>query len=178
MSRWKVVPDINCYFITTTIVEWKNVFTTIPCFDIMIDSLKYCIAHKSLHLHGFVIMLNHAHYIVSTDRDKNLSEVMRDFGTHTSRCLTEFLEHEKRIDLLKVFKKAAEADRRGNRYKVWQEGFHPITIESDHFFTEKLNYIHENPVRKGFVDRPSQWRYSSARNYELDDESAIAVEKL
>jgi len=102
----------------------------------------------------------------------------RDFGTHTSRCLTEFFERERRLDFLKVFQEAATEDGRGSKYKVWQEGFHPITIESDHFFFEKLNYIHENPVRKGFVDQPSHWRYSSARNYDRDDDSILAIEKL
>ena len=103
---------------------------------------------------------------------------MRDFGTYASRRLTQFLESEKKFAILKLFEEAATADKRGNKYKVWQEGFHPITVESDHFFLEKLNYIHENPVRKGFVDQPIQWRYSSARNYELDDDSIIVVEKL
>ena len=178
MSRWKVVPDMKCYFVTTTVVDWQYIFTSIPCFDIIIDSLKYCIKNKFLHVHGYVIMLNHAHYILSTDDGQILSDVMRDFGTHTSRRLTEFLEQEKRFDLLKVSRRAAEDDGSGNLYRVWQEGFHPITIESDQFFLEKLQYLHENPVRKGYVDRPEQWRYSSARNYVLDDDSIIAVEKL
>jgi hypothetical protein len=73
---------------------------------------------------------------------------------------------------------AAEADGKGNRYKVWQEGFHPIAIESERFFLEKLQYLHENPVRKGYVDRLEQWRYSSARNYILDDDSVLMVDRL
>jgi len=178
MSRWKVVPDVKYYFVTTTVIHWQYVFTEIPCFDIIIESLKYCIKNKALHLHGYVIMLNHAHYLLSTDDEKNLSDIMRDFGTHTSRLLTEFLEQKKRFDVLEVFREAAEADGRGSRYKVWQEGIHPIAIESERFFLEKLQYLHENPVRKGYVDRPEQWRYSSARNYILDDDSVIAIEKL
>jgi len=30
---------------------------------------------------------------------------------------------------------------------------------------EKIRYIHENPVKRGYVDQPEHWRYSSARNY-------------
>jgi hypothetical protein len=67
---------------------------------------------------------------------------------------------------------------RGNKYKVWQEGFHPIGIDTAKFFQEKLEYLHNNPVRKGFVEEPEQWRYSSARNYLLDDHSIITVECL
>jgi putative transposase len=178
MSRWKVVPDINCYFVTTTVVEWQYIFTSTPYFDIIIDSLRYCIKNKSLHLHAYVIMLNHAHYIVSTGSGKNLSDIMRDFGSHTSRRLTDLLREENRFDIVNVFQRNARADKRGNLYKVWQASFHPITIETDHFFLEKLTYIHENPVRKGYVDQPEQWRYSSARNYVLDDDSIIGVEKL
>lgn len=29
----------------------------------------------------------------------------------------------------------------------------------------KVDYIHNNPVKKGFVDKPAHWRYSSARDY-------------
>jgi REP element-mobilizing transposase RayT len=103
---------------------------------------------------------------------------MRDFGTYTSRHLTDLLGQAGRFDILESFQSAAKADGRGNEYKVWQDGFHPIAIESEHFFVQKLNYLHENPVRKGYVDRPEQWHYSSARNYILDDDSVIVVERL
>jgi putative transposase len=180
VSRWKVVPDVNCYFVTTTIVGWQP-----EAQECHRPVGRYYWQNRSpkgseLSFATFIRLrlLNHAHYIVSTDYGKNLSDVMRDYGTYTSRHLTKFLESTKRVGILKVFADAAAEDKRGNQYKVWQEGFHPITIENDHFFLEKLNYIHENPVRKGFVDLPSQWRYSSARNYDLDDNSIIAVDKL
>lgn len=78
--------------------------------------------------------------------------------------------------MLAVFRAAAAEEGRGNKYKVWQEGFHPIAIDSEEFFHQKLNYLHDNPVRKGFVERPEHWMYSSARNYLLGDHSIISVE--
>lgn len=80
--------------------------------------------------------------------------------------------------MLALFRAAAIQEGRGNNHKVWQEGFHPIAIETGKFFQEKLNYLHENPVRKGFVERPEYWRYSSARNYLMDDHSIIQVDVL
>jgi putative transposase len=50
-------------------------------------------------------------------------------------------------------------------YQVWQEGFHPQMIQSADMLTQKLEYIHHHPVRRGYVDEPWHWRYSSARNY-------------
>jgi REP element-mobilizing transposase RayT len=161
MSRWKIIQGVNLYFITTTIVEWRSVFVTIPLFETIIESLKYCCTNKGLHLHAYVIMPNHAHYIVLTNPPEKLSDVMRDFNRFTSQRITDVLDED-----------------RGNRYKVWQEGFHPIAIDTGDFFQQKLDYLHENPVRKGFVERSEYWRYSSARNYLFDDHSVIPVECL
>jgi putative transposase len=178
MSRWKITPDVNLYFITTTIVEWQSVFVTIPLFETIIESLKFCHTNKGLRLHGYVIMPNHVHYIMSTNPLERLSDIMRDFNRFTSQRITEVLKEMHRNELLEIFFQAAKDEGRGNRYKVWQEGFHPIAIDTGDFFQQKLDYLHENPVRKGFVEKPEQWRYSSARNYFLDDHSVITVECL
>ena len=50
-------------------------------------------------------------------------------------------------------------------HKVWLSDNHPIELETGKFILQKMGYIHENPVRAGFVDDPSAWVYSSQRNY-------------
>jgi len=50
-------------------------------------------------------------------------------------------------------------------YQAWEEGSHPQLIETDAVMRQKLDYIHQNPVKRGYVDLPEHWRYSSARNY-------------
>jgi putative transposase len=176
MSRWKIIPGVNLYFITTTVVKWQNVLVSAPILDTMIESLKYCIANKGLHLHGYVLMKNHAHYIVSSEPPKKLSNVMRDYNRFTSYRITELLEETGQNDMLEIFHTAAIKDRRGNQFKVWQDGYHPIAIETNDFFHQKLAYLHDNPVRKGYVEKPDDWTYSSARNYFLDDHSTIWVD--
>ena len=52
-----------------------------------------------------------------------------------------------------------------SRYQLWQEGSHPQQIASEEMMIQKLEYMHNNPVRRGYVDAPEHWRYSSARNY-------------
>ncbi len=178
MSQWKVNPDTNLYFVTTTIVRWLNIFTSEPFFRIIIEDLNYCMSNKGLKLYGYVIMPNHVHYILSTSEGISLSEVMRDFNRHTSRKISEALKTNNNRDNLRLFAQTADFDGRGNIYKIWQEGFHPMAVESDKFFMEKLQYIHDNPVRKGFVEKVEHWKYSSARNYLNDDHSVIEVEFL
>jgi putative transposase len=63
---------------------------------------------------------------------------------------------------LRFLKKRHKADR---DFQLWQEGSHPQQILSDEMMLQKLEYIHMNPVKRGFVDEAEHWRYSSARNY-------------
>ena len=178
MSRWKIISDVNLYFVTTSVVEWQNVFVSLDLFEMMIDGLKYCMEHKGLHLHGYVIMPNHAHYILSTGGPNQLSDIMRDFNRFTSQQIVARLGEIHNEDILSRFREAATIDGRGNSHKVWQDSFHPIAIETESFFREKLKYLHENPVRKGFVELPEHWKFSSARNYISGDDSIINVECL
>ena len=62
-------------------------------------------------------------------------------------------------------------------YQLWQEGFHPQAIANEEMFIQKLEYIHNNPVRRGYVDDPAHWRYSSYRNY-MELPSLLEVELI
>ena len=50
-------------------------------------------------------------------------------------------------------------------HKFWQDDNHAEEIFSEKFFEEKLNYIHNNPVRAGWVNKPEDYNYSIARDY-------------
>jgi hypothetical protein len=63
---------------------------------------------------------------------------------------------------LHFLKARYKADR---SYQLWQEGSHPEQIQNDEMMWQKLEYIHNNPVVRGYVDEPTHWRYSSARTY-------------
>ena len=162
------------YFCTDVIVGWQYVFTSSEFFRAIIDSLRYCQDHKGLLLHGYVIMQNHVHSIVSAV-EKNLSDIIRDYKRFTSRKISELLREQNNRRLLRYFSRAAERTEKGNDYRIWQSGSHPEIVWSHDFFWQKLNYVHDNPVRKGCVDRQEHWVYSSARNYYQDDHSVIKV---
>ena len=50
-------------------------------------------------------------------------------------------------------------------HQLWQEGFHPQAIVSDEMMLQKREYLHRNPVKRGFVSAPEHWRYSSAHEW-------------
>src|SRR5262249_9331110 len=85
--------------------------------------------------------------------------------SYTARHIIERLRQTKSFStlaLLKQFKLAHKTDR---EHQLWQEGSHPQMIADEAMMWQKLEYIHNNPVRRGDVVDPIHWRYSSASNY-------------
>lgn len=177
MRPYAITPDAKLYFCTDTIVGWQYVFASPEFFQAIVESLKYCRKEKGLRIHGYVIMPNHVHSIVSSG-EKNLSEILRDYKRHTSRKISSLLLEVGNRKLAQYFSTAAQLAAKGNEYKIWQSGSHAEAILSEEFFRQKLDYIHQNPVRKGFVARPEDWLHSSARNYYLDDDSVMTIDGI
>ncbi len=167
----KIYEDISLYFATSTIVEWYPVFTKRAYFSVIIDSLEYCRKEKGLRIHAYVIMLNHVHLIVSMDDEiiqkahLNLSDIFRDFKRFTSNKISKLLQEGGKNSVLNIFEKFAIKEGRNNDFKVWQDGFHPKAIYDERFGLQKLAYIHDNPVKKGYVMKPECWIYSSVGFY-------------
>ena len=155
------------YFTTFTIVDWVDIFTRQVYRDIILDSLSYCRKEKGLKIFGYVVMTNHMHSIIRA-KENNLPNVIRDFKRHTSHRILETMDriHESRKDwMFKRFEFAARSNVRCGHYQVWEQSNHAEIILTEPFFRQKLSYIHMNPVRAGWVENPSDWLYSSARNY-------------
>ena len=144
--------NTGCYFVTFTVVHWYYLFDRYERWDIVAKSLQYCIDQKELRLYSFVFMLNHLHLIFSSP---DASGFIRDFKRFTAKVLKKnILETEPHV--LNLF-----LDKDGT-YELWQKTNMPILIESDEFFLQKMHYIHNNPVKKEYVEKPEYWYWSSA----------------
>jgi REP element-mobilizing transposase RayT len=175
-SRFKVTPDTNIYFITTSTHLWVPILFNETLFQIILDSLKYCQANKGLRVHGYVIMINHVHAIISHEAYDQIPNIVRDFKRHTAKEVKNYLSNLGEFSQLfwvKIFH-----SKKPGQHRIWQEGYHPIAVKSQSFFDEKLAYIHYNPVKKGFVENPEDWKYSSARNYLFEDDQLIEIDKI
>ncbi len=146
---------------TFTVLHWIPVFTRPQTVSILLDSLNY-LAGKGMKIYAYVILENHMHLIAQSDR---LDRDTARFKSYTAKKLIHFL-HENKIktilDQLAFYKKAHKSDR---AYQFWQEGVHPEWIQNEEIMRQKIEYMHQNPVERGYVDHPEHWRYSSARNY-------------
>ena len=120
-------------------------------------------------------MPNHVHTVLSTE-NKSLSSILRDYKRFTSNRISDLLRESDNKRLLNYFSTAAKEITRGDEFTIWQRGSRPIGLITKKFFQQKLNYIHLNPVRKGYVLAPEHWKYSSARNYILNDQSILEID--
>jgi REP element-mobilizing transposase RayT len=164
---YQIKNQSTLHYLTFQIVHWADIFTRKAYKDIIIDSLRYCQQNKGLIISAYVIMSNHVHILASSDNE-NLSEIVWDFKRHTSKKIIETIENEmesRREWLLMIFKYAARKHKRNDKYQVWTHENHAEEIYSNKFIEQKVNYIHNNPVRSGIVINPEDYVYSSARNY-------------
>ncbi|MCD4818961.1 MAG: transposase [Candidatus Cloacimonetes bacterium] len=163
-SSYKVIEKDGFYFVSSTIVEWIPIFTHHKYFKIIIDSLNFCRLEKGLKLYFYVIMDNHFHLIV---KHPQLSDIMRSFKGFTADKILEELHKDKskwKLNLFSFYRKKYKS----TNYQVWQEGFHPKLISSDRMLAQKVEYLHNNPVKRGFVNSPEDWKFSSANNRNWD----------
>jgi putative transposase len=174
-SRYKVTAEDRIYFITSTIVEWIPVFTTKSYFDLIIQSLTFCRGHKGLQLFGYVILDNHFHAMVT---GPNLARIITDLKKFTARSIIDQLQWDRKGWLLNQLAYYKKRHKTQSDYQIWQEGYHPELIIFGEMLTQKLDYIHYNPVKRGLVTTPEHWLHSSARNYLLGDSSMIELDSL
>jgi REP element-mobilizing transposase RayT len=169
-TGYKIQDQEALHYLTFQVVNWIDIFTRKVYRDIIIDSLKYCQENKGLELYGYVIMSNHIHVLIRASNN-NLSDIIRDFKTHTSKIIIHEIQEgrESRKEwLLNQFSFAATKHKRNINYQFWTHENHAEIIFSNKFIWQKLEYIHNNPVRNGIVSKPEDYLYSSAKNYADD----------
>jgi putative transposase len=168
-ERYKAPLAFQPYFVTCTIREWADVFTRNVYRDIIVSSLKHCIDKKQLQLHAWAIMSNHVHLIVSAASEKALGGIMRDFKKYTSveicKAIEDNQQESRRKWLLNIFSFNAKLSNKHENYTFWQEGYHPVELSTSEMVEQRLRYLHENPVRAGWVYKAEDYLYSSAAAY-------------
>jgi REP element-mobilizing transposase RayT len=149
------------YYLTFTVRNWYYIFDRHNRFQILADSLKYCQRHKGLKIYAYVFMINHIHIISSSP---DMIGFVRDFKKYTSK--------EIQNNIIATEPNVLNLFRLGNgTYEVWSKTNMPKMIENEGYLIQKINYIHENPVRRQYVKKPEDWVWSSA-----NPDSDIVVE--
>ncbi len=161
-SRYRIFENEYPYFLTGTIVAWLPLFAYPSFAEIILNSWRFLQQERGVRIYAYVILENHLHWIASGEE---LSKQIGRFKSFTARQIIDSMEQSgfhTWLQELQFFKLRHKTDQ---ARQLWQEGSHPEQIQNDEMMLQKLEYTHLNPVRRGYVDAPEHWRYSSARDY-------------
>ncbi len=161
-SRYRITEPQSPHFLTATVNQWIPVFTRPVTIQIIYDSWQYLQQSTNFKLYGYVILENHLHFIAQSD---DLSKHIQSFKAWTARCILDYLQKHNAEFLLRQFAFYKKAHKTQSQYQFWEEGSHPQLLATEDMLRQKLEYIHQNPVKRGYIERAEHWRYSSAGNY-------------
>ena len=167
-ENYRVNNQNATYFLTFTVTDWVDVFTRLNYRNIIVDSLEYCVRNKGLRIFAWCLMTNHIHIGCMVDEPFKMSDFVRDFKQFTAKSLLKEIQSEpesRRDWMLYRFEYAGKFDNRIKQYRFWQDKSHPIELNTLEMINERIDYIHNNPVKNGLVAEPEDYLFSSARNY-------------
>jgi putative transposase len=169
MSRkYKFQNSEGLYFVSFAVVNWIDLFVREQYCTILVDSLNYCQKEKGMEIYCWCIMPSHVHLIFRAT-EGNPDMVLGRYKEFTSKQLVKEIEanaqESRRAWLLWMFERAASKSSKVKSRQVWQHNNQPIELWTAKVIQQKLNYIHQNPVKAGFVNASEHWRYSSAIDY-------------
>lgn len=180
-GKYKVGEDAIPHFVTFTVVGWIDVFSREQYKEFFVDSLKYCQENKNMILHAWVIMTNHVHLIISSNSNK-IEFIVRDLKKYTSKQIIKAIQEnniESRKEwMLNIFNYVGKNNNNNKEFQFWKQDYHPIELNSAILIKQRLNYLHENPIRSGLVWEAWHFKYSSAIDYYTNEKGLIKIEYL
>ena len=161
--------DNPALYLTAVAKDRLPVFRTYTIKTVTCNALDEARKSGGFSIYAYVIMPDHLHMI--TDRILEPSVILRYINGITSRRIIDHLkDHGHNASLQKL---KHETKERGYRYSLWDHHSNVFSITSEDMLMQKVNYIHENPVRAGLVERAEDYRWSSVRLWKgcpLEDE--------
>jgi len=141
------------HFLTFSCYRRLAYFDCPQACDLFVQCLEGTRRRFGWRIYGYVVMPEHVHLLVSEPEHGTLADAMRDLKLSSS--------------------KRAQSQRQGS---FWQKRYYDRNVRDEREFCTKLRYIHRNPVKRGLVKQPADWKWSSFRHYALREKGAVELE--
>ncbi len=176
-SKYKFIDTEGIYFVTSTIVGWADVFTKNIYRDILLNSFQFCQQNQGLQIYAWVLMPNHFHLICSSIKGNDLGMIIKNIKSFTAIKIIDAIinnpQESRKEWLLTLFEQYGAKNKNSYKYQFWQYENHPVLLDNVNMYVQRLNYLHENPVRSGFVAEPKHWLYSSVLDYYTTNQKGL-----
>lgn len=152
-------------FFTATCLNWNAMLQPDDRKDILMESLKFMVGDKRIWLYGFVIMPNHIHLMWRRQDEwvnKSIEQIFLKFTAQQIKFRLVATAPEE----LELYR----SSQRDRIYHFWERRPYKATMYNRKVAYQKLDYMHYNPVKAGLCSLPEDYKYSSCRFYELNED--------
>jgi REP element-mobilizing transposase RayT len=165
-----IVPRDACYFLTLNVVDKIDVFVRPAYKQVIADALNYFVSTQGLTIYAWCLMTSHLHLMIKTKGGMGPAYFERDFKKYTTPEIAKAIEMEmdfRRDWMMKRFEDFSKSLRKLEKWHLWQNCSSPLHIDASQpgLLMERIDHIHENPLREKIVDMPEAYMFSSARDY-------------
>jgi putative transposase len=180
VSRRHFAPG-QLQFITSSTYRRTKLFESHRFRCDFVAALRELREETGFLLIGWVLMPEHFHLLIKPELAESTSRLMQELKKRTAQgivsALTENLGHSWRRKVWAGLRLPPTLHSE-SRHRVWQRRFYPYGVYSGEKRLEKLNYMHNNPVKRGLVSSPEEWPWSSFRFYSLNDSTLLSMDRL
>ena len=174
----RISKDNPFYYLTSVTNDRLPVFRTDKFEEITVNALDEARKSADILIFAYVIMPDHYHLI--TDSSRKPSEVLRYLNGITARRIINYLKENDLTSSLEKLKR--ETKKREYKHSLWERHPNAFSLTNEATLMQKVNYIHQNPVRGGLAETAEDYLYSSARIWRrrsLDNEPLeVNIDKI
>ena len=165
-----MVPRDACYFLTLNTVDRIDVFTRPTYKQLIAASLNHFVEEGHLSIYAWCLMTNHLQLLIGTGQDNGPAGFERDFKKYTTPAIIKAIEMEmdqRREWMLQRFEDYSKSLKRLEKLNLWHNCSSPLHIDCGQpgLLLDRIDQIHDQPVRERVVDTPEMYLFSSARDY-------------
>jgi putative transposase len=153
------------HFVTFSCYRRQPNFATPELFDLFVQCLENTRRQFALCVYGYVVLPEHVHLLVSEPPDAELADAIHDLKL-------SFSKRAKSLMVPQVRARSVGA----NLGPFWQARYYDRNVRDCDEFTVKLRYLHRNPVKRGLVAKPDDWKWSGYRHYALWETGVVEIE--
>jgi len=168
-------------FITSSTYHRAQVFRSPRFCQCFVQRLEEVRQKMHCLLIGWVLMPEHFHLLLKPQPAETTPLVVKELIEDTARRILKTLRENQQYPwcqkMLARFRLPPSVHDESH-FRLWNRRFHPFDVHSEAKLREKLNYMHNNPVKRGLVSSPGDWPWSSWRFYYLQDASVLRMDRL
>ncbi len=150
LKRYQQAQDIH--FITFSCHQRLPYLAASESKNIVEQQLERTRARHGARIYAYVLMPEHVHLLINESFAVPLAMFLKSLKQETSREL------------------------KGDRRRFWLPRYYDFNVKTPETFTEKIQYIHRNPVKRGLVASPERYAWSSYNHYFTGQPGIVEIE--